>query len=135
MSPESFLQHRSEFVIRPAVRFLGQHALAVVLISALLVIPCFWHTHIQAGDLGSHVYNAWLAQLIEHHQVTGLVIVRQWSNVLFDLLLLGVGNLIGLVGAEKVVVLFFAANGSSSSSASRSLFRVSPRARRAFSST
>jgi hypothetical protein len=106
MSPESFLQHRSEFVIRPAVRFLGQHALAVVLISALLVIPCFWHTHIQAGDLGSHVYNAWLAQLIEHHQVTGLVIVRQWSNVLFDLLLLGVGNLIGLVGAEKVVVSF-----------------------------
>ena len=34
-------------------------------ISALLVVPCWWHRRIEAGDLASHVYNAWLAQLIE----------------------------------------------------------------------
>jgi hypothetical protein len=70
------------------------------------LIPCFWHSRIQAGDLGSHVYNAWLAQLIEHHQVSGLTIVRQWNNVLFDLLLLHVGNLLGFAAAEKIVVSF-----------------------------
>ena len=29
-----------------------------LLISPALLIPCFWHRHIQAGDLASHVYNA-----------------------------------------------------------------------------
>ena len=72
----------------------------------LLLIPCFWHAHIQAGDLGSHVYNAWLAQLIEHHQLSGLIVVRQWNNVLFDLLLLHTGNLLGFAAAERIVVSF-----------------------------
>src|SRR5437879_1715269 len=96
----------SEFAIRSGGRFLRTNCLAVVLISVLLVVPCFWHSRIQAGDLGSHVYNAWLAQLIEHHQISGLTIARQWSNILFDLLLLKVGNLVGFVAAEKIVVSF-----------------------------
>jgi len=37
-------------------------------ISALMVVPCWWHRRIEAGDLASHVYNAWLAQLIEKGQ-------------------------------------------------------------------
>src|SRR6266480_6458014 len=102
----SFDRNPSPFAIRTAAKFIGNNAFSVVLISALLVVPCFWHSRIQAGDLGSHVYNAWLAQLIEHHQISGLTIARQWSNVLFDLLLLQLGNFAGLVVAEKIVVSF-----------------------------
>jgi len=91
---------------RPVGRFLRTNGFPVVVISALLLVPCFWHSRIQAGDLGSHVYNAWLAQLIEHHQVSGLIIARQFSNVLFDLLLFCAGNLAGFVLAEKIVVGF-----------------------------
>jgi hypothetical protein len=81
-------------------------------ISIVLLIPCFWHGHIEAGDLGSHVYNAWLAQLIEQGKAPGLYIVRQYDNVLFDLLLFHCGNLFGLALAEKVatsicVLIFF----------------------------
>ena len=94
----------SEFAFRPVGRFLRSNWFAVVLVSALLLVQCFWHSRIQAGDLGSHVYNAWLAQLIEHHQISGLMIARQGSNVLFDLLLLHTANLAGFVAAEKIVV-------------------------------
>jgi hypothetical protein len=92
--------------IRTAVNFLRRNILAVAVISALLVIPCFWHSRIQAGDLGSHVYNAWLAQLIEHRQISGLTLARQWNNILFDLLLLHAADLVGFVAAEKIVVSF-----------------------------
>jgi len=94
----------SEFAFRPVGRFLRLNWFAVVLVSALLLVQCFWHSRIQAGDLGSHVYNAWLAQLIEHHQISGLMIARQGSNVLFDLLLVHTANLAGFVAAEKIVV-------------------------------
>src|SRR5262249_1606336 len=70
----------SEFALHAAFRFLRENAVPVMLFSVLLLIPCFWHTHIQAGDLGSHVYNAWLAQLAERHEISGVIVVRQWSN-------------------------------------------------------
>jgi hypothetical protein len=71
------------------------------LISCLLLIPCFWHRHIEAGDLASHVYNAWLAELIEQGKAPGLYIVTQWNNVLFDLLLLNFVKMFGFLLAEK----------------------------------
>jgi hypothetical protein len=52
-----------------------------------ILIPCFWTAHTQAGDLSSHVYNSWLAQLIRTGRAPGLAIVPQYSNVLFDWLL------------------------------------------------
>jgi hypothetical protein len=105
--PPKFSDSRSSaFAIRTALSFLRENFFAVVVISALLVVPCFWHSHIQAGDLGSHIYNAWLAQLIEHQQISGLTVARQSSNILFDLLILHVGNLVGFVVAEKIVVSF-----------------------------
>jgi hypothetical protein len=104
MSAEIPAKHSSEFAVWTALRFLREHGIVFILISALLLIPCFWHRHIQAGDLGSHVYNAWLAQLIEHHQLSGLVIAQQWNNVLFDILLLHAGNLFGWIAAERIVV-------------------------------
>lgn len=101
-----------EFAILSALRFLRTNVFAFLALSILLLIPCFWHTHIQAGDLGSHIYNAWLAQLVEHHQVAGLLVVPQWTNVLFDLVVLHAANVFGFLAAEKiaaslVVLVFF----------------------------
>lgn len=75
-------------------------------VSILLLIPCFWHHHIEAGDLGSHVYNAWLAQLIEQGKAPGLYTVTQWNNVLFDLLLLNLSKLFGFTLGEKLATSF-----------------------------
>jgi hypothetical protein len=76
----------------------------ILLISAAMIAPCVWHREIEAGDLPSHVYNAWLAQLIGKGQAPGLYIVRQWNNVLFDWSLLHAANLLGIAAAEKIVV-------------------------------
>jgi hypothetical protein len=78
--------------------------LRVLFLSFVLVVPCVWHRRIEAGDLASHVYNAWLAQLIAKGQAPGLYIARQWHNVLFDVALLRVANLAGFAAAQKIVV-------------------------------
>ena len=82
----------------------GSQVIAGFSISTLLLVPCWWHRRIEAGDLASHVYNAWLAQLIEKGQAPGLYIAKRWNNILFDVALLRVANLFGLAAAEKVVV-------------------------------
>ncbi len=74
------------------------------LISALLLVPCFWQSRVQAGDLGSHIYNAWLAQLIESGHAQGLAIARQFTNVLFDLILSGLFRWIGPAAAQRIAV-------------------------------
>ena len=84
---------------RHAVRIAG-----VVLVSALLLIPCFWQQRIQAGDLSSHIYNAWLAQLIERGQAPGLTIARQSNNILFDLMLSRLLNAYGAAAAQRIAV-------------------------------
>src|ERR1700685_1660167 len=91
-------------VLAGSTHFIRQNYLKFLAISGLVVVPCFWHRRIIAGDLASHTYNAWLAQLIEHGQVTGLWIERRWNNVLFDLLLSGLGKVLSLHAAEKIAV-------------------------------
>ena len=86
------------------IPFLHEFKLRILLLSVVLLIPCFWHRRIEAGDLASHVYNAWLAQLIEKGQAPGLYVSNQWNNVLFDVALLRVANLAGIPAAEKIVV-------------------------------
>ncbi|HTQ97758.1 MAG TPA: hypothetical protein VMH89_13190 [Candidatus Acidoferrum sp.] len=81
-----------------------QKIAAYVLVSVFLLIPCFWHHHIEAGDLGSHVYNAWLAQLIHEGKAPGLYLVWKWDNVLFDLLLFNTAKAFGYLAAEKISV-------------------------------
>lgn len=76
----------------------------VLLVSAAILIPCFWQRHIQAGDLASHVYNAWLAQLVGEGNAPGVYIVWQGKNVLFDLMLLKLGGIFGFAVAEKIAV-------------------------------
>lgn len=85
-------------------QFLHEKKWMALAISVVVMVPCLWHRHIEAGDLGSHVYNAWLAQLIGKGQASGLYIARQWTNVLVDWALLHCANVFGFAAAEKVVV-------------------------------
>ena len=73
-------------------------------ISVALIAPCWWHRHIEAGDLASHVYNAWLAQLIAKGQAPGLYVAPQWNNVLVDWMLQPATKLFGFSGGEKIIV-------------------------------
>ena len=91
-------------VLAESTSFVRRHSLRLLAISCVLLIPCFWHRRIVATDLGSHLYNAWLAQLIRHGQAPGLWIARQWTNVLFDFLLSGLSSVFGFPVAEKVAV-------------------------------
>ena len=95
-------------VLARSSQFTRAHTRRILAISALLLVPCCWHRRIEASDLGSHVYNAWLAQLIRHGQAPGLWIAHQWTNVLFDFLLSFFGSVFGLGGrfhlAEKFAV-------------------------------
>ena len=75
-----------------------------VLLSLLLLAPVYWQPRIQAGDLSSHIYNAWLAQLAEGGRAEGLVVVRQWTNVLFDLMLSGLFRAFGPEAAQRIAV-------------------------------
>lgn len=86
------------------VEFIHKHPARTLVLSVLLLVPCLWHRHIQAGDLGSHVYNAWLAQLAKQGRAPGIYLVWQWKNVLFDVILFQLANLFGFLAAEKIAV-------------------------------
>jgi hypothetical protein len=86
------------------LRFVRAHFVAIAVLSALIIVPCFWHRHIEAGDLPSHTYNAWLAQLIQQGRAPGLYLAARWNNILFDLLLLYSAKVFGFVAGPKIVV-------------------------------
>lgn len=79
-------------------------AIAVPLYSALLLIPCFWQSRIQAADLGSHIYNAWLAAQIHRGAAPGLWISPQSNNILFDIMLEWLLVHVGPDWAQKLAV-------------------------------
>lgn len=85
-------------------QFLERFSVRAALLSVVLIVPCEWHRRIEAGDLGSHVYNAWLASLVKEGLAPGVYVVRQWNNVLFDLMLSIAGRAVGLPSAERIVV-------------------------------
>jgi hypothetical protein len=91
-------------VLAQFVAFVRQHIWRLLFISAAVLAPIFWHRNIAAGDLGSHLYNAWLAQLIRHGYAPGLWLAQRWNNVLFDYLLVGIGRFVSLHAAEKIAV-------------------------------
>src|ERR1039457_7248900 len=89
-----------ERLVSATVAFVRTHVWLILAVSALVVAPCLWLPRIEAGDLGSHVYNAWLVrliqrgqapghawlvQLIQRGQAPGLYLATRWNNVLFDL--------------------------------------------------
>jgi hypothetical protein len=75
------------------------------LVSLLIGIPCVWQPHIQAGDLSSHLYNAWLANQVSAGQLPGLYLAPQFTNVLFDYLLSFLLKHGGALLAERLAVL------------------------------
>lgn len=76
----------------------------IVLLSILFLVPCFWQSRIQAGDLSSHIYNVWLASLTSQGKVHGLWIASQSTNVLFDLELEWLTRHVGLGAAQRIAV-------------------------------
>ena len=87
-----------------APRFATKRSLPYVFVSLLALIPCFWLPRIEAGDLASHTYNAWLASLVQQGKAPGLWIAHQNNNILFDLVLLRLGTWAGFVTGEKIAV-------------------------------
>src|ERR1700719_2213864 len=87
-----------------ALRFVRTNIIAMSAVSAVVIIPCFWHRHIEAGDLPSHTFNAWLASLVQQGRAPGLYLATQWYNVLFDVLLLYSAKVFGFVAGPKIVV-------------------------------
>jgi hypothetical protein len=85
------------------IQFIKTRWLLLSAISAVVLIPCFWHRRIEAGDLASHTYNAWLFHLIKHGQAPGLYIQTQWNNILVDVALAQLGSAVGFIIAEKIV--------------------------------
>jgi hypothetical protein len=77
---------------------------AYLLTSLAVLLPCYWQPRIQAGDLSSHIYNAWLAGLIGSGRLDGLQIVHQATNVLFDLLLSVLLPGVGADWAQRISV-------------------------------
>src|SRR2546429_6255233 len=59
-----------------------------------------WSSDVCSSDL----YNAWLVQLIEKEQAPGLYIARQWDNILFDVMLLGLAKAVGFAAAQRIAV-------------------------------
>jgi hypothetical protein len=92
------------YALLRALRFVRTHILWLAVISAVVIVPCFWHRYIEAGDLPSHTFNAWLASLVQQGRAPGLYLARQWYNVLFDILLLYSAKLFGFVVGPKIVV-------------------------------
>jgi hypothetical protein len=84
--------------------FLRRRRWLILAVSAAVLIPCFWHRRIEAGDLASHAYNAWLAQLIQKGEAPGLYFSGQWNNILFDVTLLWLAKIAGFAAAQKVAV-------------------------------
>jgi hypothetical protein len=87
-----------------ALRFVRTNILLMSAVSAAVIIPCFWHSRLEAGDLPSHTFNAWLATLIQQGRAPGLYLAPRWHNILFDLLLLYSAKLLGFAAGPKIVV-------------------------------
>src|SRR5215471_10004349 len=90
--------------LQETLHFLRRSYLTIILVSALLLVPCVWHKHVMSCDLASHSYNAWLTSLIERGQAPSLYFSSQWSNILGDVLLARFGTIFGFALGEKVVV-------------------------------
>src|SRR3990172_4780321 len=70
----------------------------------LVLAPVVWQERVVSSDLMSHTYNAWLANEVERSGVPGLVVVRQYTNVLFDLVLAFLLRHFDPAVAERLVV-------------------------------
>ncbi len=89
---------------RTRLAAFGRSPLAFVAASCVLLIPCFWQSRLQAGDLSSHLYNAWLSELAAKGRAPGVTVRFQTTNVLFDLMLSGSLKVLGASAAQQISV-------------------------------
>jgi hypothetical protein len=100
------IRQESKSALAITAPWLLRSRYAFLAASAVLLIPCFWHQHIEACDLGSHIYIAWLTQAVSQGYLPGLHLVHQHTNAFFDLLLSGLFPYFGPTGTERVAVGF-----------------------------
>jgi hypothetical protein len=89
----------------------GAHAVShatnrvlIAVVALLLLVPCFWQPHIMAGDLSSHLYNAWLAGQIEQGKLPAqLSLAHPPTNVLADWVSEGLLYRLGPTATERIV--------------------------------
>lgn len=104
----------------------------MVVVALALLVPCVWQSRIAAGDIPSHVYNAWLATEVEHGRAQGLEVRHPVTNVLSDWALQRLLNLLGLVWAERIVcgvaveILFWGAFAFAAVVAGRRCWVITP---------
>jgi hypothetical protein len=73
-------------------------------VALLLLVPCFWQPHIMAGDLPSHLYNAWLAGQIEQGKLPAqLSLAHPFTNVLADWVSEQLLYKVGASATERIV--------------------------------
>jgi hypothetical protein len=72
-----------------------------------LLIPCFWQSRIQADDLSSHIYNAWLTLQVQHDAISGLHVTRQFTNIALDRLFVWLLPIAGVSLTQHIVVPIF----------------------------
>ena len=73
-------------------------------ISAALLTPCFWQPRLGGADLSKHIYNSWMTVQFENGRTLGLMMVHQWTNVLFDIVLSGLLRVVGSEAAQRLTV-------------------------------
>jgi len=76
----------------------------IAVVALLLMVPCFWQPHIMAGDLPSHLYNAWLAGQIEQGNLPAqLSLAHPMTNVLADWISEALMYKVGPSATERIV--------------------------------
>jgi len=76
----------------------------IAVVALLLLVPCFWQPHTMAGDLPSHLYNAWLAGQIEQGKLPAqLSLAHPMTNVLADWVSEKLLYRLGPSAAERIV--------------------------------
>ena len=85
--------------------WVSRSIVAYFAVAVLLAVPCFWQARVQANDLSSHLYSAWLVSQVAAGNVAGLYIERQSTNLLFDLMLESLLTRFGPLFAERAALI------------------------------
>jgi hypothetical protein len=106
MSREAYAEPAPRAKPRARTLSAGIDRTLIAIVALLILIPCFWQPYIEAGDLASHTYNAWLAGQIERGKVPpgSVTLAHPLTNVLSDWALEALVYKIGRAGAEHIVV-------------------------------
>src|SRR5438105_2099574 len=90
-------KHESTARIAPSI-------LSFMSLSLMLLIPCVWQPQVGIGDFPSHIYNAWLATLIEQGKLPGMALAHLKTNVLVDSALVWSLKRFTVATSEKIVL-------------------------------